>query len=41
MVFRKRRDIGNYRGKHYLVIFGELDLEKTITVVRRMAERIH
>jgi len=27
MIFRKRGDTGNYRRKHYLALFGELDLE--------------
>jgi len=28
MIFRKRRDTGNYRRKHYLALFTELDLER-------------
>jgi len=33
MIFRKRGDTRNYKRKHYLALFGELDLEKPIPFV--------
>jgi hypothetical protein len=30
MTLRKRKDIGNWKWKHYITLYGEVALEKTV-----------